>query len=283
MSNSAPEQIVLALPQIGEDADSGVDDQVRQSASADTEKQPAAGFRLEELQIQNFGTFDGPPSVIRFGRGGAIFTGRNGVGKTTAIDAFRILIAQEPSFNDATTPGSKKRDRSIRSYYQGVVGKRQHDGQFLPDVLRPYGERKFMAVAGNFKDASGRIVSAVRLVQYDAQGQGNNQRYIIAREHLDLARDFPKFETPRAIRAQLAAKGVRVYDTFESYRVALSGCFAIEEVKQAWALFERAIGTKTVDDLTSFMRDLILPTSSLDETADVGRATINAISSRAST
>jgi uncharacterized protein YPO0396 len=69
------------------------------------------GFRLDELQIQNFGTYDGPPSAIRFDRGGAIFTGRNGVGKTTAIDAFRMLIAQEPSFNDATIPESKKRDR----------------------------------------------------------------------------------------------------------------------------------------------------------------------------
>src|SRR5215475_14282115 len=85
------------------------------------------GFRLDELQIQNFGTYDGPPSVIRFDRGGAIFTGRNGVGKTTAIDAFRMLIVQEPSFNDATTPESKKRDRDIRTYYQGVLAKVQRE------------------------------------------------------------------------------------------------------------------------------------------------------------
>src|SRR5215813_1433197 len=67
-----------------------------------------AGFRLDELKIQNFGSYDGPPSVLQFNRGSAIFTGRNGVGKTTAIDAFRMLIALEPSFNDATVPEARK-------------------------------------------------------------------------------------------------------------------------------------------------------------------------------
>src|SRR3546814_8230782 len=59
---------------------------------ADALQSLATGFRLDELQIQNFGTYDGPPSVLRLSRGGAIFTGRNGVGKTTAIDAFRMQL-----------------------------------------------------------------------------------------------------------------------------------------------------------------------------------------------
>lgn len=226
------------------------------------------GFRLDELQIQNFGTYDGQPSVIQFGRGGAIFTGRNGVGKTTAIDAFRMLIAQEPSFNDATVPEARKRDRDIRTYYQGVLGKVQRDGQNEYRVLRPYEERKLMAIVGIFADSHGRVISAARLVQYDPQGQGNSQRYIIARSRLDIARDFPSFETSRAIRVALADKNVRVYDTFNAYRTALSGFYGIADPKQAWALFERAIGTKTVDNLTEFMRDLILPVSALTDTAD---------------
>jgi uncharacterized protein YPO0396 len=227
-----------------------------------------SGFHLQELQIQNFGSYDGAPSVIRFGRGGAIFTGRNGVGKTTAIDAFRMLIMQEPSFNDATTPESRKRDRDIRTYYQGVIGKRQHEGRSEHTVLRPYAERKFMAIVGVFTDAGGRAISAARLVQYDPQGQGNSQRYIICRDRLEIARDFPRFDTGRAIRAALADKSVRIYETFNAYREALSGHFGIMDSRQAWALFERAIGTKTVDNLTEFMRDLILPASILAETAD---------------
>ena len=227
-----------------------------------------AGHRLEELQIQNFGTYDGRPSVIRLQRGGAIFTGRNGVGKTTAIDAFRMLISQEPNFNDATTPEARKRDRDIRTYYQGVVGKRQRDGRMEFDVLRPYAERKFMAVVGIFVDARERPISAARLVQYDPQGQGNSQRYVIARHRLDIERDFPQFATSRVIRTSLSHLGVRVYDTFHAYLTALSGHFGVADMKQAWELFERAIGTKTVDNLTAFLRELILPASALAETAD---------------
>lgn len=227
-----------------------------------------AGFRVDELQIQNFGSYDGPPSVLQFNRGSAIFTGRNGVGKTTAIDAFRMLIAQEPSFNDATVPESRKRDRDIRTYYQGVLGKVQHEGQNQFHVLRPYEARKFMAIVGNFSDGSGRTLAAARLVLYDAQGQGNTQRYILARQPLNIATDFQSFETARSIRAALADKGVTVYETFAGYREALSARFGIGDAKQAWALFERAIGTKSVDNLTEFMRELILPMSSLTDTAD---------------
>ncbi|WP_420346183.1 ATP-binding protein [Pelagibius sp.] len=227
-----------------------------------------AGYRLEELQIQNFGTYDGPPSVIRLERGSAIFTGRNGVGKTTAIDAFRMLISQEPNFNDATTPEAKKRDRDIRTYYQGVIGKLQRDGRPEYRVLRQYHEKKFMVIVGVFIDAHDRPISAARLVQYDPQGQGNSQRYVLARARLDIARDFPDFATSRAIRDSLAHMGVRVYDTFNAYRIALSGHFKVADMKQAWALFERAIGTKTVDNLTDFMRALILPASTLAKTAD---------------
>ena len=238
------------------------------SAAAEAAASGKAGFRLNELQIQNFGSYDGPPSVLQFNRGSAIFTGRNGVGKTTAIDAFRMLIAQEPSFNDATVPESRKRDRDIRTYYQGVIGKVQQDGRNEFHVLRPYEDRKFMAIVGNFSDGNGRTLSAARLVQYDAQGQGNTQRYILARQSLNIGTDFPIFETARSIRGALVDKGVTVYETFAAYREALSRRFGIEDGKQAWALFERAIGTKSVDNLTEFMRELILPMSSLSDTAD---------------
>jgi hypothetical protein len=96
-----------------------------------------------------------------------------------------------------------------------------------------------MVVLGIFADLHGRVISAARLVQYDAQGQGNTQRYVIARERLDIARDFSRFETNRAIRSSLADKRVRVYDTFNAYRSALSALFGIEDPMQAWALFER--------------------------------------------
>ena len=74
--------------------------------------------------------------------------------------------------------------------------------------------------------------------------------------------------TNREIRASLAHLRARTYDTFEAYRTTLSGHFRVSDVKQAWALFERAIATKTVDNLTDFMRALILPASGLAETAD---------------
>jgi uncharacterized protein YPO0396 len=261
---SLDEELVLDERGVLDPSDPGY----RAPELADASRPLAAGFRLDELQIQNFGTYDGPPSVLRLGRGGAIFTGRNGVGKTTAIDAFRMLVSQEPSFNDATTPDAKKRDRDIRTYYQGVIGKLQRDGQTEYKVLRAYEERKFMAVLAVFSDARGRVFSAARLVQYDAQGQGNSQRYVIADARLDIARDFPAFASSRAIRDGLAHHRARVYDTFNAYRTALSQKFGVTEPTQAWALFERAIGTKTVDNLTDFMRALILPASELAETAD---------------
>src|SRR5262249_34142827 len=85
---------------------------------------------------------------------------------------------------------------------------------------------------------------------------------------MNIVTDFPHFDTARSIRGALSDKGVTVYETFAAYREALSARFGIGDAKQAWALFERAIGTKSVDNLTEFMRELILPLSVLPDTAD---------------
>ena len=77
------------------------------------------GFRLQWLEVLNWGTFD--RRVWRFeldGRNG-LLTGDIGSGKSTLVDAITTLLvpAHRVAYNKAA--GAEARERSLRSYVLG--------------------------------------------------------------------------------------------------------------------------------------------------------------------
>ncbi|MCB1568761.1 MAG: hypothetical protein KDI69_08125, partial [Xanthomonadales bacterium] len=77
------------------------------------------GFRLQRLEVLNWGTFD--RHVWRYeldGRNG-LLTGDIGSGKSTLVDAVTTLLvpAQRIAYNKAA--GAEARERSLRSYVLG--------------------------------------------------------------------------------------------------------------------------------------------------------------------
>lgn len=77
------------------------------------------GFRLQRLEVLNWGTFD--KRVWRYeldGRNG-LLTGDIGSGKSTLVDAITTLLvpAHRVAYNKAA--GADSRERSLRSYMLG--------------------------------------------------------------------------------------------------------------------------------------------------------------------
>src|SRR5229473_942330 len=92
-----------------------------------TETQASAeGFRLENLEIYNWGTFSQRIWKINPTGGTSLLTGANGSGKSTLVDALLTLLVpyQRRSYNLAS--GSEKaRERDERSYILGAWGKQK--------------------------------------------------------------------------------------------------------------------------------------------------------------
>ena len=78
-----------------------------------------AGFRLQRLEVYNWGTFTGRVWTLRLDGKNALLTGDIGSGKSTLVDAITTLLvpAQKTAYNKAA--GADSRERSLRSYVLG--------------------------------------------------------------------------------------------------------------------------------------------------------------------
>lgn len=78
-----------------------------------------SGFRLQRLEVYNWGTFDGRVWVLHLNGRNALLTGDIGSGKSTLVDAVTTLLvpAHRIAYNKAA--GADAKERSLRSYVLG--------------------------------------------------------------------------------------------------------------------------------------------------------------------
>ena len=84
-----------------------------------TTSQPLSGFRLDRLEVCNWGTFDDRVWTLRADGRNSLLTGDIGSGKSTIVDAITTLLlpANRISYNKAA--GAETRERCLRSYVLG--------------------------------------------------------------------------------------------------------------------------------------------------------------------
>jgi uncharacterized protein YPO0396 len=89
--------------------------------STDSQK---SGFRLQYVEIFNWGTFDDVVHSIRPMGETSLLTGANASGKSTIVDALLTLIVPEKKyrFYNQSSGSDKKNDRTEESYVLGGYG-----------------------------------------------------------------------------------------------------------------------------------------------------------------
>lgn len=228
------------------------------------------GYRLRRLEVKNFGGYHGPASVFNCDLQGAVFSGDNGAGKSTAIDAYRLLFRTHPRFNSATQEQSK--DRTVETYYVGQYGKKDTGGGAKAETLREYGVKKgFMAVCGVFETDRGETFSILRMAYFLKKGTPAEWRLITAPSDISIERDFPEWPT-RGVAARAAdALGGTLHPNFKEFFGASGLAFGIDKPEEAMAAFrfiDESIGVKKMGSITGFARSNIFPRTSLRDSAD---------------
>jgi uncharacterized protein YPO0396 len=84
-------------------------------AADDTE----AGFRLDRIEVYNWGIFDGRISILRLDGVNTLLTGENGSGKSTFVDALTTLLVPSHRIAYNRAAGADARERDLRSYVLG--------------------------------------------------------------------------------------------------------------------------------------------------------------------
>ena len=75
-----------------------------------------SGFRLQQLEVLNWGTFDGRVWTLPLNGKNSLLTGDIGSGKSTLVDAITTLLvpAHRIAYNKAA--GAENKERTLRSY-----------------------------------------------------------------------------------------------------------------------------------------------------------------------
>lgn len=217
------------------------------------------GFRLQRLEVLNWGTFD--KRVWRYeldGRNG-LLTGDIGSGKSTLVDAITTLLvpAHRVAYNKAA--GADSRERSLRSY---VLGHYKSERTEVTGSARPVALRdasSYSVILGVFRNEG--YDQAVTLAQVfwlkDAQGQPA-RLYVASERTLSIAEDFCGFGSDiTALRKRLRGSGCELSDSFPPYGAWFRRRFGIEH-EQALELFHQTVSMKSVGNLTDFVRNHML-------------------------
>ena len=218
-----------------------------------------AGFRLERLEVFNWGTFDSRVWTLRLGGRNGLLTGEIGSGKSTLVDAVTTLLvpSQRVAYNKAA--GAESRERSLRSY---VLGYYKSERQETLGSARPVGLRdshSYSVILGVFyNEGYGKTVTLAQIFwMKDPQGQPA-RLYCGAERDLSIAGSFSDFGTEMTgLRRRLQRDGVEIFDSFPPYGAWFRRRFGIEN-EQALDLFHQTVSMKSVGNLTDFVRNHML-------------------------
>ncbi|MDQ0625867.1 ATP-binding protein [Paraburkholderia graminis] len=217
------------------------------------------GFRLERLEVLNWGTFDERVWVLRVSGRNGLLTGDIGSGKSTLVDAVTTLLvpAQRIAYNKAA--GADNKERTLRSYVLGYYKSERNEvtGAARPVSLRD--QNKYSVILGVFRNAGYDATVTLAQVFWMKDAQAQPARFFVCAERdLSITADFSRFGSDIAqLRKKLRGLGAEIEDTFPKYSAWFRRRFGIEN-EQALELFHQTVSMKSVGNLTDFVRSHML-------------------------
>ena len=204
-----------------------------------------AGFRLQRLEVFNWGTFDSRVWSLRCEGRNSLLTGDIGSGKSTLVDAVTTLLvpAHRVAYNKAA--GADARERTLRSYVLGhyKAERNEQGGAGRPVALR--GPNSYSVILAVFHNAGYDQTVTLAQVFWLKDPQAQPLRlYVVAEQALSIAEDFAGFGSDIAkLRKRLRAGGLTPEDSFAPYGAAFRRHFGIKN-EQALELFHQTVSLK---------------------------------------
>ncbi|WP_175771961.1 ATP-binding protein [Paraburkholderia phenazinium] len=218
-----------------------------------------SGFRLHQLEVFNWGTFDGRVWTLSPDGMNALLTGDIGSGKSTLVDAVTTLLvpAHRIAYNKAA--GADTKERTLRSYVLGHYKSERNEtsGVAKPVALRDH--NSYSVILGRFHNAGYDQTVTLAQVFWMKDAHGQPARLFIGAERaLSIAADFSNFGPDIAnLRKKLRSLGAEVFDSFPPYGAWFRRRFGIDN-EQALELFHQTVSMKSVGNLTDFVRSHML-------------------------
>jgi uncharacterized protein YPO0396 len=225
-----------------------------------------SGFRLQYMEVFNWGTFDEHVHSIKPMGETSLLTGANGSGKTTFVDALLTLIVPEKRyrFYNQSSGSEKKGDRTEESYVLGGFGTVNSDvtGGIKTQYLRESKEQAFSIILAAFRNEQEQEVTLFQ-VRYFSNGD-MKRYYSVAHKLLHIESDFKPFDLNGNWKKRIdqqynkaAKRHVEWLDSAGKYAQRLVEVLGMQSL-QALSLFNQTVGIKVLGNLDEFIRTHML-------------------------
>ncbi|HLP61081.1 MAG TPA: SbcC/MukB-like Walker B domain-containing protein [Candidatus Deferrimicrobium sp.] len=226
-----------------------------------------AGYRMEYMEIFNWGTFD--KEIFRISPDGhnSLLTGANGSGKTTYVDALLTLLVpiKKYRFYNRSSGADKKNERTEESYVLGAYGETQEEGKLHSQTMyiRPDRKKVYSILLACFANVEHQPIT---LFQARWFYNGELKRtYGICHKPLSIETNFrpfdPQGEWKKALKQRFPRQGLKevieFFDSGNKYAEKVVKYFGMRSEK-ALSLFNQTVGIKVLGNLDQFIRTNML-------------------------
>ena len=230
-----------------------------------------AGFKLDYMEVWNWGTFNDKVYRLNPKGNNSLLTGANASGKSTLIDALLTLLVplKRQRFYNQSSGVERKGNRTEETYFLGNYGQKQEGDSGVSSLkLRDKNARSVLLAM--FTNLDGRVVTIFQVRYYS--GEGLRTVYGMAYKPLTISQNFAAFDSNGLWRKRMekefnSGNTKRIIEFFDgpvSYEQKMLVVFGMRSEK-ALTLFNQIVGVKVLNDLDSFIRDNMLEEKDAEE------------------
>lgn len=224
-----------------------------------------AGFRLQYMEVFNWGTFNEKVFRINPQGNNSLLTGSNASGKSTYIDALLTLIvpAKKDRFYNQSSGVEKKGDRTEETYVLGHYGNIQEEGRSSTSTQKLRDTNTYSVILASFSNTDQKQITLFQ-VRWFSNNELRRQ-FGIAHFPLEVEKDFDQFDSKgnwkkrldKIYNSNTTKKRIEFIDGPTTYGERMSNLFGMRSVK-ALSLFNQVVGVKVLEDLDEFIRTNML-------------------------
>jgi uncharacterized protein YPO0396 len=225
-----------------------------------------AGFRLQYMEVFNWGTFHEKIFRINPQGNNSLLTGANASGKSTFIDALLTLLVpvKKDRFYNQSSGVEKKGDRTEETYVCGHYGNIQREGELSTTTQTLRGKDTYSVLLASFSNTDQKTITLFQVRWFASDGK-LNRAFGIAYVPLEIEKDFSQFDgkgnwkkrLDKTYNSNSNKKKIELFDGPTSYGERISNVFGMRSIK-GLSLFNQVVGVKVLEDLDEFIRTNML-------------------------
>ncbi len=215
-----------------------------------------SGYRLADLEIFNWGTFDGVIWRLSPDGYGCLLTGENGTGKSTLIDAFLSLLVPNKRRSYNMSSGSERRERNETTYVRGAFQREKTRwDQIQTKYLRD--EQSLSALAAHFTNPLTK--DRITLSQFFWFESGELRKcLVISHAPFSLKIALDKIKNPSDLRRNLRQMpDTIIFSSFNEYQEYFVQYMGLRS-RKGLDLFNQVSTIKQIGNLNEFVRQNML-------------------------